>query len=102
MSIINYTLMRTFANFHKKLDELLLLLDAQSVLILKLCCKSSSDQSLCVLIYYYYSGVKFNTKTKSIREERREQAPFSMAVENVELMHKCWPKHSLKGTAKLK
>ena len=33
---------------------------------------------------------------------RREQVPFSTAVENGELMHECFPKHSRIGTARLK
>ena len=35
-------------------------------------------------------------------EVRREQVPFSMAIENMELMHECSPKHLRMGTARLK
>ena len=31
-----------------------------------------------------------------------KKAPFSMAIRNVELMHECFPKHSCKGTARMK
>ena len=33
---------------------------------------------------------------------RREQVPFSMTIENGELMHDCFPKHLRMGTARLK
>ena len=33
---------------------------------------------------------------------RREQVPFSMTIENGELMHECFPKHLRMGTARLK
>ena len=33
--------------------------------------------------------------------ERREQVPFSMAIENGELMHECSPEH-LRRSARLK
>ena len=34
--------------------------------------------------------------------ERREQVPFSMDIENKELMYECSPEHLLMGTARLK
>ena len=33
---------------------------------------------------------------------RREQVPFSMTIENGELMHECFPKHLRMGTARQK
>ena len=32
----------------------------------------------------------------------KKQAPFSMAIGNVELIHECFPKHSRMGTARIK
>ena len=42
------------------------------------------------------------TKTKSITEERQKQVPFSMAIENVELVHQCSHEHLRMDTVKLK
>ena len=36
---------------------------------------------------------------KECRADRREQVPFRMAKENVELMNECGPQHSRTGTA---
>ena len=44
---------------------------------------------------------KLNKLNKSIGA-LREQVPFSMAIENGELMHECFPKHLRMGTARLK
>ena len=38
----------------------------------------------------------------SIPGELRKQVPFGMAIENVELMHECFPKHFRMGTARIK
>ena len=32
----------------------------------------------------------------------KKQVPFSMAIENEELMHECFPKHRRMGTARMK
>ena len=32
-------------------------------------------------------------KTKNLPGEQREQVPLSMAIKNVKLMHKCFPKY---------
>ena len=38
----------------------------------------------------------------SCTKKRKEEVPFSMAIGNGELMHKCFPKHSRMGTARMK
>ena len=50
------------------------------------------------LVSYFIAGT---SPQKSIGA-RREQVPFSMAIENGELMHECFPKHLHMGTARLK
>ena len=34
--------------------------------------------------------------------KEKDEVPFSMAIENWELMHECFPKHSRMGTARMK
>ena len=43
-----------------------------------------------------YNGKKYTQQTKA-----KKQAPFSMAIGNVELMHEYSPKHSCMGTARM-
>ena len=38
----------------------------------------------------------------SCTKERKEEAPFSTAIGNGELMHECFAKHSPMGTARMK
>ena len=38
----------------------------------------------------------------TVMVERREQVPFSMAIEHGKLMHECSPEHLRMGTARLK
>ena len=37
----------------------------------------------------------------TVTVERRDQVPFSMAIENGELMHECCPEHLRMATARL-
>ena len=50
------------------------------------------------LVSYFTAGT---SPQKSIGA-RSEQVPFSMAIENGELMNECFPKHLRMGTARLK
>ena len=50
------------------------------------------------LVSYLIAGT---SPLKSIGA-RREQVPFSMAIENGELMYECFPKYTRLGTARLK
>ena len=36
------------------------------------------------------------------RSVEKNQVPFSMAIENGQLMRECFPKHSRRGTARIK
>ena len=37
-----------------------------------------------------------------LHKREKKEVPFSMAIRNEELMHKCFPKHSHMRTAKMK
>ena len=50
------------------------------------------------LVSYFIAG----TSPQKRIGARKEQVPFSMAIESGELMHKYFPKHSRKGTERLK
>ena len=43
----------------------------------------------------------FDSRQESFAE-RKKQVPFSMAIENVELMHKCSPEPLRMGTVRMK
>ena len=45
---------------------------------------------------------KYNGKKKTQQKKSKKQAPFSMAIGNVELTHECSTKHSCMGTARMK
>ena len=49
------------------------------------------------LVYF-----KAGTSPQKSIGARREQVPFSKAIENGELMHECFPKHLRMGTERLK
>ena len=53
---------------------------------------------LFVVVWFCKAGT---SPQKSIGA-RREQVPFSMAIENGEFMHECFPKHLRMGIARLK
>ena len=48
------------------------------------------------------STMKNTMEEKTQQKKSKKQAPFSMAIGNVELMHECSPKHSCMGTARMK
>ena len=50
----------------------------------------------------WFSCLIAGTSPRKSIGARREQVPFSMAIENGELMHECFPKHLRMGTARLK
>ena len=37
-----------------------------------------------------------------LHQRKKKEVPFSMAIGKEELMHECFPKHSLMGTARMK
>ena len=45
--------------------------------------------------------IAIRAKTKSIEGERRKHVPFSMAIENVGLMHECYSQHLRMGTERM-
>ena len=51
----------------------------------------------CSLVSYFIAGT---SPEKSIGAQR-EQVPFSMTIENGELMHECFPKHLRMGNSKI-
>ena len=48
------------------------------------------------LVSYFIAG----TSPQNSIGAGRERVPFSMAIENGELMHECFPKHLRMGTAR--
>ena len=55
----------------------------------------------CVIIIIVFSLMaRYNQKKGYPR--RAKKVPFSMAIEKVELMHKCFTKHLLMGTSRMK
>ena len=55
----------------------------------------------CIVCLQFSCFIAGTSPDKSIGA-RREQVPFSMAGENVELMHECSPEHLRMGTATFK
>ena len=51
---------------------------------------------------YFYFFCSENKLCTCSCTDRKKQVPFSMAIGNEELVHKCFPKHSLMGTARMK
>ena len=54
-----------------------------------------------IVICLLFSGFIAGTSPQKSIGARREQVPFSMAIENVEVVHECFPKHLGMGTARL-
>ena len=54
----------------------------------------SSSSRICLIALSLQLFIAFT--------ERKKKVPFSMAIGNGELMHECFPKHSLMGTARMK
>ena len=46
-----------------------------------------------LIIIIVFSSIVLHNQNKPISRQYRKQVPFIMAIENVELMHECFPKH---------
>ena len=65
-------------------------------------CKNEKDKDRSLVSL----GICFKStplpKLTGVFAERKKQVTFSIAIENVELMHECSPEHLRKGTVRLK
>ena len=68
------------------------------------CCTRTraSSTSLTLFCLFVVSFLIAGTSPHKSIGARREQVPFSMVIENGELMHQSFPKHLSMGTARLK